>query len=250
MKIAVCCIFKDENDYIEEWINYHKTIGFDHFIIYDNDSKISPMENLGNFKDIITYTKWPGHYVGRQCRAYDDCIKNNKNYDWIAFIDIDEFIVLLDTKKLNIKEYLKNYEEFDAVALNWLQFGPSGHKTKQKSVIYSYTKACFSAESNKHVKCIVKPSKINQRVGNPHFFPCKTVNVEFNTVNGPFSDPVINKHMRINHYVTRSEEDFKDKIVRGGGNAIRSLPISTLDNYKDGNTKKDTSIIDLYNLIK
>ena len=29
IKIALCCIVKDENEYIDEWVNHHKNIGFD-----------------------------------------------------------------------------------------------------------------------------------------------------------------------------------------------------------------------------
>lgn len=39
IKIALCCIVKDENEYIDEWVNHHKNIGFDQIIIYDNNSK-------------------------------------------------------------------------------------------------------------------------------------------------------------------------------------------------------------------
>jgi len=26
---SLCCIVKDENEYIDEWVNHHKIIGFD-----------------------------------------------------------------------------------------------------------------------------------------------------------------------------------------------------------------------------
>ena len=41
MKVAICLIIKDENEYLEEWLQHHKNIGFNYFIIYDNQSKIS-----------------------------------------------------------------------------------------------------------------------------------------------------------------------------------------------------------------
>ena len=36
-KIAICLICKDENQYLEEWLNYHRSLGFNHFFIYDNN---------------------------------------------------------------------------------------------------------------------------------------------------------------------------------------------------------------------
>ena len=128
-------------------------------------------------------------------------------------------------------------------------FGTNKHKNKQKSVINSYTSACIENEHNKHVKCIVKPSKINKPIQNPHFFPCTTVNVERKTVEGPFNDPVINRRMRINHYVTRSEEDFMEKINRGGGNTVeRKHSLEFMNNLNLG--IQDNRIIDSYNKLK
>ena len=37
MKIALVCIAKNEDNYIKEWITYHKKLGFDDIFIYEND---------------------------------------------------------------------------------------------------------------------------------------------------------------------------------------------------------------------
>ena len=37
-KIAVCAIFKDEAPYLLEWLAFHKMIGIDLFVLYDNGS--------------------------------------------------------------------------------------------------------------------------------------------------------------------------------------------------------------------
>ena len=38
---SICLIIKDENEYINEWLDWHIKIGFEHFYIYDNGSKIT-----------------------------------------------------------------------------------------------------------------------------------------------------------------------------------------------------------------
>ena len=38
LKIAVCAIFKDEAPYLLEWIAFHKMVGVDLFVLYDNGS--------------------------------------------------------------------------------------------------------------------------------------------------------------------------------------------------------------------
>ena len=37
----VCAIAKDEDPFLKEWVVYHLILGFDHIIIYDNNSKNS-----------------------------------------------------------------------------------------------------------------------------------------------------------------------------------------------------------------
>lgn len=39
-KIAICCIAKDENWYVNDWIGYHLALGFDHVYLYDNNDYI------------------------------------------------------------------------------------------------------------------------------------------------------------------------------------------------------------------
>ncbi len=36
--LAICAIFKNEGPYILEWVAYHRAVGFDHFVLYDNAS--------------------------------------------------------------------------------------------------------------------------------------------------------------------------------------------------------------------
>lgn len=38
LKTALCEIMRDEVHYVVEWIVYHRVIGFDRIIIYDNQS--------------------------------------------------------------------------------------------------------------------------------------------------------------------------------------------------------------------
>lgn len=36
---SICAIVKDEDKDIREWLNYHFAIGFEHVLIYDNNSR-------------------------------------------------------------------------------------------------------------------------------------------------------------------------------------------------------------------
>ena len=59
-----------------------------------------------------------------QFAAYNHCYKNyGKNYDWILFVDFDEFLVINDG---NIKSLVERYNGFDCVLFNWMIMTDSG----------------------------------------------------------------------------------------------------------------------------
>lgn len=124
MKVALCCIAKMENRYINEFVEHYKKLGFDNIFIYDNNDingeKVSDaiMEHIDSgFAKVIDYR---GKKVC-QLMAYRDCYeKFNKQYDWIAFFDCDEFLEFTD-KSLNIKDFLSfdYFLDTHAVHINW-----------------------------------------------------------------------------------------------------------------------------------
>ena len=44
--LALCCIVKDENMFLKEWLAYHALLGVEHFYIYDNMSAV-PVREAG-----------------------------------------------------------------------------------------------------------------------------------------------------------------------------------------------------------
>jgi len=230
-KIAICSVFKDENKYVREWINYHLAIGFDYIWMYDNESKIPLSETVADYIDQgkVGVKGFKGQHHGRQVQCCQDALVNKlKDYSWIAHIDIDEFIVLLEESQ-NIKDYLKEYNNCSSIGLNWLMFGSNGHIETQESVISAYTQSLPSHGANKHIKSIYQP-KYTKSTGAPHFVFTKSdkklvaggrqVNVKHKPCDRAFSEPpVLDYKMRINHYVTRSRQDFELKQKRGSGNS-------------------------------
>ena len=105
MKTCIICIAKMENKYIEEWVNHHLNIGFDTIFICENNNSNgeSISDVINNEKVVILDYK---DVKGVQPIAYTETFLKFKNdYDWFAFIDCDEFI-MIDEKYNNIKELL------------------------------------------------------------------------------------------------------------------------------------------------
>ena len=108
LKVCLCVICKEENLYIQEFIETYRKLGFNHIFIYDNNDingeKLEEvvMEDVKEgFITIINYRGLRGPDKGPQMYAYYDCYKRtNLIYDWIAFFDVDEYLILNEVNKI------------------------------------------------------------------------------------------------------------------------------------------------------
>ena len=125
---------KDEENYFEEWLDYHFALGFDSIYIYNN----SPTFELKNWYDSTrnhaTYKKvevlhWLDDTVDNQSNAYHDCVqkfgRNGPKNDYIAFIDADEFFVIQSQKYTDIQGILADYlvPYGGGLTVNWMLVG-------------------------------------------------------------------------------------------------------------------------------
>ena len=120
MTSCIVAIAKKENNYIEEWVSHHLGIGVDRIIICDNndtgDEKISdviddPRVTVLDYRDVVSVQK----------KAYTDCfLKYRECFEWMIFIDCDEFI-MLDGKYENINQFLTDdmFAKADIIRLCW-----------------------------------------------------------------------------------------------------------------------------------
>ena len=217
--LSVCAIAKNEGSYFKEWIDWHFNHGVDKFYIYDNESTDDTKNILEPYikSGVVDYKYWPGHRM--QLAAYDDCLENNRFASrWIAFIDLDEFIV--PVKDRSIPKFLSRFESFAAVEINWLIYGSGGRKTKTPGTVMDRFKFHSNPSHylNRHVKSIVNPrrvftmigcheaAKISGYIADSHRQPVKTNFRE----REPQQDII-----RINHYAVRSYEEFIEKQARG-----------------------------------
>lgn len=138
-KTSLCLIFKDETPFLQEWIDYHCSIGVDHFYLYNNNSSDNYLELLKPYidKGLVTLIEW--HEERSQNKCYEHCLNTfSEETNWIGYIDADEFVV--PKYKENINDWLKDWDRFPAVRIDWLQFGTSGliNHDYNKNVIEQY----------------------------------------------------------------------------------------------------------------
>lgn len=204
MKVALVCIAKNEDNYIEEWVNYNLKLGFDKIFIYQNDWRTN-IEHP-------SVVKFENDGINKQRECYYHFIQTyNSEYDWAAFFDVDEFLVL--KKHKNIKDFINDYKEFPGVGINWVLFGNNG-LTKvdgEYSLVKRFTKRQWSI--NQHVKSIVKLTpRLIMDIHNPNTF---VVDTNKNKFSGPFNPNGWDNIAQINHYFCKTQEEFQEKCDRG-----------------------------------
>lgn len=231
--LAICSIAKNEGPYFVEWIEWHRKLGVEKFYVYDNESTDNTKEVLAPYIEsgLVDYIFLPG--TRQQLLAYDDCFERYRlDARWIAVIDLDEFIVPIKDK--TIPDFLKRFEEFPVVEINYLIYGSSGALKKEPGTVMERFKkhACPNHHLNRDIKSIVDPRRIFSFTGcheaarisgksvDSHGMPIKKNFRE----REPQHDII-----RINHYVVKSYEEFLEKRSRGRSRTLKQRSLSFFD---------------------
>ena len=241
--LTVCAIAKNEGPYFSEWIEWHRRQGVEKFYIYDNESTDGTRENLEPYvcSGLVEYRYWPGYR--QQLAAYDDCFERHRlSARWIAFIDLDEFIVPVKDK--SIPEFLRRFESVPVVEINWLVYGSGGAKTKTAGTMMERFKrhSVPSHYLNRHVKSIVDPRRVYGMIGcheaariSGHAADSHGERIRKNFRDREPQQDVI----RINHYAVRSYEEFLEKQARGRASGRQTTVQSAYFDQYDLNDIED-----------
>jgi hypothetical protein len=204
MRVALVCIAKNEENYIQEWIDYNLKLGFDDIFVYQNNWRY----NI-NSKNVHTI-EFDGDCM--QEAAYNHFIKSNyDNYDWVAFFDVDEFLVL--KKHDNIKKFIENYSNYNAIGINWVLFGDNGLDFNGSySLLPRFTKRQIGV--NEHIKSIVKlKNNFYQSVHHP--VDVEIVSPNYQLFFGPFNPNGSDDVAQLNHYFCKTKSEWDNKRSRG-----------------------------------
>ena len=233
--LAICAIAKNEGAYFQEWIEWHKKMGVEKFYIYDNESEDDTKKILEPYIEsgLVEYVFWAGKK--QQLSVYDNCLDVHRlESQWIAVIDLDEFIVPIKDK--TISEFLRQFENFAAVEINWLIYGSDGAQKMEEGSVMERFKyhSKYNCVSNRHVKSIVNPRRVFSFIG-AH---------EVAKISGKSADSYgipIKKNfrdrepqhdiIRINHYAVKSYEEFLSKRARGRVRKSKQLNSDFFDKY-------------------
>ncbi len=227
--VVIVCIVKNEADYLEEWIAYHVALGVDHFIVYDNGSTDSSAALLERYQNhgLVTRIDWP--LGGGQLAAYNHALRFfGRVARWLAYYDVDEYLVPLADD--DIPSFLARFPDVAVVRVPRFEFGYSGHRTPPPSLaIDAYTQVAnvldLDPDLPPRVKSIVRPEAISA-VDIHLAFPADVTRPGLPT--GTAEDEVRGL-AQLNHYYTRSFEEFEAKRTRGSATGRIDRPAVPFD---------------------
>ena len=229
---------------IIEWVKHYTECGFDHILIYDNDS-FTDLTDLFKSNDKVTVKRingWPN-----QLALYNEAYQNNDKYDWQFFCDDDEFLWFDKTKWNNINSFLNEIPKYVTQYGVYWQFMSSSKLEKERNdytipVTKYYTKTP-NCEYKSHLKTFIRKDCVGSFV-TPHYLytlnslriitelgACTNPNEPFKVIN-PIDLPI-----KLFHYYLQSEKELRLKFTE-------RLPDHIEEAYRNKNTI-DKAAIDL-----
>ncbi len=216
--LSLCGCLGYDLPYLIEWLEFHRLAGVERFFLYNNGDREAQRELLAPYVEegTVTLHEWPV-FPAPQMSAFKHCLDNHGSESrWIAFVDTDEF--LFSPAGNSLSGVLRDYEQYPAVGVCRAFFGPSGQRAKPEGLVTeSYTCRWTGWRGSSFVKSVIDPARTVRPV-NPHYFryadDARAVDELHRPVDGQHAQSVSYGKLRINHYFTRSEEEWLQKTAR------------------------------------
>ena len=236
MKVALVCVAKWEDYYLEEWLEYNHKLGFDKIIMYQNDWR-TDIEKPYLQKEICD-----GRSI--QVPLYNSVLHHNEEYDWIAFFDCDEFLVL--KKHKNIHEFINDYKDkTNVIGLNWFFFGNMDLKNRYcNSLLKMFPKR--NLNTDQHIKVIVN-ARSGERMQLPHNTFGTAMDTNGHKFHGPFNPNGPSDVAVINHYHNKTKEDWELRCKRGRVDCNLEHDYNVWDN--EINSNNDVEDLSAFNFL-
>jgi hypothetical protein len=239
---ALIATMRNEGPFILEWLAYHQLIGFSDIIVCSNDCvDASPdLLNVLSRRGLISHIPCsPGPDDKPQLFAYAQAerLVLERRPDWLMVLDTDEFLNI-HVGAGRVTDLLASAPDATAFLINWRIFGNSGHDCCSAELVTSrFTRAAAQESAvNRSFKTLFTRAEAYHCVLLPHGpgYAKEDAAGSLRPVNGAGErlpeafarsegfmqsepDQVSWSLAQINHYNTRSTDDYWVKHDRGGG---------------------------------
>ena len=226
-------IGRRENLYIRDLISYYLSIGFEKFILGDNNfpniEKISDVTQYYIDKGILDIIEVFGSSIG-QDEFYEIIYEKYKNKcAWISFFDLDEYLRMHseDNQIISVKQYLSNpvFEKCESISINWLIYSDNNLLNyDNRSVLERFTQPLYNNRENRVIKSIVR-GNLNKII---HI--CNSLGKRLKRYTGMYVKPPLLKYTYLMHFTTKTIEEYLNKIIKRG--VIQNQPFNITEAIK------------------
>lgn len=229
IKVCLCTPGKSENRYIREFVEHYKNYGVDKIFLYDNnniDGEFFEQEINDYIKDeLVEIINFRGKKRAL-LQMMNDCYRKNfRNYDWMIFFEVDEYIYLKNYN--NIKKFLKEnrFSKCQKIQLNWI-FHTDNNLLyyENKPLKIRFPEIQENAKKNKSgihqgIKSILKGHIPRIEINCVHALNSKLKSCDgfgnYKKFIGIFTLEPDFSNYYIDHYNFKSTEEFINKINKG-----------------------------------
>ena len=226
-KICICTFGKEENKYIREFIQHYEKYGVDKIFLYDNNDATGE-----RFESVIEEYLKSGlveiiNWRGKKKVVYrimNDCYKKNfDKFDWLIFYELDEFIHLSNYSNIKIFLNEEKFNKCNLICLNLLCHTDNNLLFYQnKSLAERFPEITPITKKGGillEIKCIMRGHIPGLHINNAHLCNTKYDNCNgfghLNKHKGRYSIENDYKYYYIDHYYSKSTEEFINKINKG-----------------------------------
>lgn len=230
---AVCTIIKDEHKILDEWIQHNIGLGFSKIYLFEDVGSLSHEEICSKYEQVIleriedtNYLKYKTTDYGswRQTAMMNMFLNEYRICaDWVAFIDVDEFIVF--DVSYDLKKLIYEFRNENGIYLYWKNFGANGLiESVDGKTVEVYTKeACIIKRDYMWAyKSLVNLNRIELMMLNPH-----AIKNGVNTLGIATTSIWCYHKCHINHYITKSFNDYAEKMFYRGDLAPGNRNLNT-----------------------
>ena len=221
---------KLENKYTKEMIEHYIKLGVNKFFLGDNNEKNTETftnilqkyikDRFVEIIDLIGIKKDQTEFFGE---SYE---KHKAECKWISFFDFDEFLDFnIKNKESAIQDYLSKpkFDKCNVILNNWIIANDNNLvRYDNRSLKERFSNFLYNSEDNRFVKSIIRgnlkynPWKYNKTSHRPQYRikVCDSNGNKAKTFNDVLLPPRID-NIYIKHFVTKSVEEYVEKIKRG-----------------------------------
>ena len=218
-KIALHAMFRDEAPYLKEWIDFHLSQGID-YIYLTNDGSSDNWEELLQAYVKAGYLEYENSidhsdfYTREEYHKNRILAKASKSYEWIAFLDSDEFWYCEEAYAHILAQAPKNAA---GLVFNWLIYG-TAHVERLGADEWLLEKLNRrfpdGHEENQQVKSVLRPAYgprfFNKNPHYPNYSPLAPLYWSDGLRFRPGQKRVLLKPGHIKHYWYRTEVFFRE----------------------------------------